>query len=291
MITLARVTVEPILTAAGLTDAKTSPLGGGTYNAVFRVSAREGEFVLKVAPCDQPGLTYERELMRTEALFCTLAPDVAPVPDVVFTDHTSVLLTTCLAGQPLFGRSDVDRPLIRRQLGQTVKTLHGITGPGFGYPQLGLHATWTEASSGMFDAVLADAERYGVQLPNPGLVKHAAAFDEVSRPALVHFDLWDGNVLVDDTGLTGLVDGERAFWGDPVAEFVSLALFGSIEDDEDFLTSHGFEFTDAARVRLAAYQAYLYSIMLIERVPRGSADDGMETLITGALDRELGVLA
>ena len=27
----------------------------------------------------------------------------------------------------------------------------------------------------------------------------------------------------------GLIDAERAFWGDPLAEFVSLALFGDID--------------------------------------------------------------
>lgn len=281
--------MERILAAAGLSGATTSPLGGGTYNSVFRVSAREGEFVLKVSPGDQPGLTYERHLIRTEALFCTLASKVAPVPEVVYADDTA-LLATCLPGEPVLGRSGVDRPLLRRQLGEATRAVHEVTGPGFGYPQLGLHDTWTWAFFGMFDAVLADARRYGVPLPTADLARHAKAFDEVDRPALVHFDLWDGNVLA-DAGLTGLVDGERAFWGDPVAEFVSLALFGSIEDDADFLSGHGFEFTDAARVRLAAYQAYLYSIMLTERVPRGSTDEAMERVITDALARALGVLA
>ncbi|MFC3892871.1 phosphotransferase family protein [Lentzea rhizosphaerae] len=285
------MTLDQILAAAGLTGASTTPLGGGTYNSVFRVSANEGEFVLKVAPGDQPGLTYERGLMATEALFCTLGSAVAPVPEVVYTDRSGVLLTTFLPGEPLLERSGADRPSIRRQLGTTVRQLHEITGPGFGYPQLGLHPTWTEAFFAMYDAVLADAGRYGVRLPKPDLARHAAAFDEVTRPALVHFDLWDGNVLVDDDGLSGLVDGERAFWGDPVAEFVSLALFGTIEDDPDFLTIYGIELTDAERLRLAAYQAYLYSIMLTERVPRGSTDEAFETLITGALGRALGVLA
>lgn len=55
--------------------------------------------------------------------------------------------------------------------------------------------------------------------------------------------------------------------------------------------SHGIELTDAARLRLAAYQAYLHSIMLTERVSRGSTDEAWETLITGALGRALGVLA
>ncbi|MEU0878582.1 aminoglycoside phosphotransferase family protein [Lentzea sp. NPDC005914] len=288
------MTVELILAEADLTEFTIRPLGGGTYNDVYRVTSPEGDFVLKVSPSDRPGLTYERNLMRTEAMFCRLGHAVAPVPEVVHTDFSralvdsDALLTTWLPGQPLFGRTDVDRPLIRRQLGAAVAALHEVTGPGFGYPQLGLHSTWTSAFRAMVDAVRADARRFGVALPEIPL--HPAVFDEVKRPSLVHFDLWDGNILT-DTGLTGLVDGERAFWGDPVAEFVSLALFGSIEPDTDFLTSYGFEFTDSARVRLASYQAYLYSIMLVERVPRATSDPRSESLITDALTRTLDVLA
>lgn len=288
--------MELILAEADLTEFTVRPLGGGTYNSVFRVTSPEGDFVLKVSPSDQRGLTYERNLVRTEALFCRLGHAVAPVPEVVHTDfsralvNSDALLTTWLPGRPLLGRDDVDRPLVRRQLGRAVAALHEVTGPGFGYPQLGLHPTWTSAFFAMVGAVQADARRFGVALPEIPL--DPAVFDDVTRPALVHFDLWDGNILTETgTGLTGLVDGERAFWGDPVAEFVSPALFRTIEDDQDFLTSYGFEFTDSARVRLAAYQAYLYSIMLVERVPRGSTDAATEALITDALARALDVLA
>lgn len=286
--------MEQILAAADLTEFTVHPLGGGTYNDVYRVTSPEGDFVLKVSPPDQPGLTYEHNLMRTEAMFCTLGHAVAPVPEIVHADFSrtlvpgDALLTTYLPGRPLFGRNDVDRPVIRRQLGTAVAALHEITGPGFGYPQLGLHSSWTDAFFAMFDAVKADAARFGV--PLPAIKLDAVVFDEVEQPSLVHFDLWDGNVL-SGSGLTGLVDGERAFWGDPVAEFVSLALFGSIEDDVDFLTGYGFEFTDSARVRLAAYQAYLYSIMLVERVPRGSTDHAMARVITDALTRAVVVLS
>lgn len=76
----------------------------------------------------------------------------------------------------------------------------------------------------------------------------------------------------------GLIDGERMFWGDPLADFVSLALLGDIEDDTDFLTGYRkaggrADFDTAARRRLALYRSYLYLIMLIETVPRAVGDD------------------
>jgi hypothetical protein len=152
----------------------------------------------------------------------------------------------------------------------------------------------------MIGAVLADAERFAVPLPRPAgrirelFAARSALLDEVTVPRLVHFDLWDGNILVaaDDGArprIGGIVDAERAFWGDPVADFVSLALFGDIEQDRDFLAGYraagGPAALDgAARERLALYRAYLYLIMWVEAVPRASAPDRIAGLQDPAQD-------
>jgi aminoglycoside phosphotransferase (APT) family kinase protein len=136
----------------------------------------------------------------------------------------------------------------------------------------------------MVDAVLDDAERFEVALPRPTaqvrelFEAQARVLDAVTRPALVHFDLWDGNILVDRRGdrarVGGLIDAERAFWGDPVADFVSLALFSDIERDEAFLAGYraaggNVSFDADTRLRLQLYRGYLYLIMWVEAVPRG----------------------
>jgi aminoglycoside phosphotransferase (APT) family kinase protein len=99
----------------------------------------------------------------------------------------------------------------------------------------------------------------------------------VTTPVLVHFDLWDGNILVESSSagrrISALIDAERAFWGDPLAEFVSLALFADIEQDTAFLRGYRaaggmVTFDFAARRRLSLYRAYLYLIMWVEAVPR-----------------------
>ena len=70
-----------------------------------------------------------------------------------------------------------------------------------------------------------------------------------------------------------LIDAERAFWGDPLAEFVSLALYGDIERGTAFLAGDrgaggAVTFDIAARQRLSLYRAYLYLIMWVETAPR-----------------------
>jgi aminoglycoside phosphotransferase (APT) family kinase protein len=132
----------------------------------------------------------------------------------------------------------------------------------------------------MVDDLLADARRLGSDLPaSPDRIgallhRHDDALDAVDRPALVHFDLWDGNAFVDRTPdggwrVTGLIDGERAFFGDPVAELVSLALFRDLADAPEILAGYPMKLTGEVRRRLTLYTAYLYLIMGIEGVTRG----------------------
>ena len=46
--------------------------------------------------------------------------------------------------------------------------------------------------------------------------------DAVTVPHLVHGDLWYGNILVDkDHNLAAIIDGDRAFFGDPDFEMAT----------------------------------------------------------------------
>jgi fructosamine-3-kinase len=298
------------LAAAGL-DGSAEPvdaveLGGGTYNEVYRVTVAGGDdVVVKIAPPpDTPALTYERDLLRTEACFDVLAAmhTQAPVPRLVHADFSrahvggDAIVLSALPGRP--ARRRLGPP--RRVLGRAVADLHTLQGERFGYPHGGpdLQAdTWRAAFLAMVDAALADAERFGVNLPVPSAAvreavdRNARWLDGVAEPVLVHFDLWDGNLLVDEQGgLTGIVDAERGFWGDPHADFASLALFGAIEADGDFLAGYAdggglVERGPSFARRQSLYRTYLYLVMAVEAVPRGSGADWERTVGTRVNDR------
>jgi aminoglycoside phosphotransferase (APT) family kinase protein len=284
-------------------------LAGGTFNAVHLVSLADGtRLVVKIPPAPgTPLLRYERQgILATEALYYRLAGECAgvTVPGVVAVDAAGaaggyLVMTQCpgtpwpqLAPPP----AGAQRDELRAVLGGQVARLHTITGTGFGYPSgsVGpLRETWRAAFLDMVSAVLADAETFAVTLPRPvaGIREwfddRAAALDEVTTAVLVHFDLWDGNILV-EPGPAGhrigaLIDAERAFWGDPLAEFVSLALFGDIERDTAFLAGYraaggAVTFDVAARQRLSLYRAYLNLIMWVETAPRGFGQELLDRL-------------
>ncbi|MER7577177.1 aminoglycoside phosphotransferase family protein [Streptomyces sp. NPDC126514] len=281
-----------ILSEAGLPPGdlvRVRPLTGGTYNTVEELLLADGSrYIWKVPPAQAvPGLRHERDLLVSEAEFYRAAATVGvTAPRVVAAVPGQILMTAC----PGDGWDDsitaAEERELRAELGRQVALLHRVSGPGHGYPSgaLGpLAADWPTAFTGMLDAVLDDARRYRPWLPRP--VEETArtlragyrALDAVTVPRLVHFDLWRGNILVDRSAgpprIGGLIDGERMFWGDPVADFVSLALLGDMEKDEAFLAGYReaggqVEFDTSTRLRLALYRAYLYLIMLTETVPR-----------------------
>lgn len=274
-------------------------LTGGTYNAVYLVGLGDGTTVVVKIPPDPagPALRYERGILGTEALYYQLAGQClgVTVPAVIAVDVTGaaggyLVMGECpgspwpdLTPVPLGGERDE----LRAELGRQVARLHTITGTGFGYPSLALgplRDSWREAFLDMVNAVLTDAGRFAVALPRPAtdiqdwFAARAVVLDEVTTPVLVHFDLWDGNILVESNHagrrIGALIDAERAFWGDPLAEFISLALFADIERDTAFLRGYrsaggSVSFDVPARQRLLLYRAYLYLIMWVEVVPRG----------------------
>ncbi|MFJ7491176.1 phosphotransferase family protein [Streptomyces sp. NPDC097727] len=302
-------TTSVVLRSVGLTEdriASCAPLTGGTFNTVSRVTLTDGgDLVVKTPPSATPGtlMGYERDLLVNEATFYTSAAGSAPVPRVLHSELDPAaptgpyVIMSARPGRPwheLTGSASADalssteESRLRKDLGRIVARLHAVTGPaGFGYPSLAvgpLALSWRRAFTAMTDAVLADADTYRARLPRPTagiralLAAASPVLDDVARPALVHFDLWQGNLLVDGgpgaRTIGGIVDGERMFWGDPVADFVSLALFGNVEEDEDFLAGYAdgsgqpVVFDASVRLRLALYRCYLYLIMLVETVPR-----------------------
>ncbi|HEV7625191.1 MAG TPA: aminoglycoside phosphotransferase family protein [Streptomyces sp.] len=290
------------------------PISGGTYNTLFRLRTADGRrLVLKIPPPhNTSGLQYELGLLHGETTYYRALAGLrdVPVPRIVHAAEADaagagarlprrtggfLLMTECpgASWSELSGElSNEERSGLRRSLGRTLAHVHTVRGSEFGYPakQSGpLTTGWREAFTRMLHAVLEDAQRYAAWLPLSVQVIRALtdaaapALDEVTTPVPVHLDLWEGNILITGAAgrrtVSGIVDGERMFWGDPLADFPSLLLFGKAEDDPDLIagylaTAVGTDLDDAAaRTRLALYRCYLYLIMLVETVPRASTQE------------------
>jgi fructosamine-3-kinase len=285
-------------------------LTGGGFAAVWRASLADGRrVVLKVGP--EPHvrlLAYERGMIAAEAEYLRLVGDRTtgvPVPEVLHHDGEWLIVTelpgTALPDLP----ETIDVQGVRAASGAAIARVHAVTGSYFGYSGERAHAsTWRGAYTAMVECLLADGEAWDVELPVPAgriraaVDRHGPALDTVDRPALLHFDLWDGNLLATVDGdvatLTGLVDGERYLYGDPLMDFSSPTLFRAIEEEPDHPFLVGYASVggpiDLDPARLALGRLYLYLLMVVEMPSRamfGPEYDPRRKALADILDREL----
>jgi aminoglycoside phosphotransferase (APT) family kinase protein len=81
------------------------------------------------------------------------------------------------------------------------------------------------------------------------------SLNEVVQPSLVHGDLWLKNILIergeDKTKISAVLDAERAFWGEPAAEWI----FPFFDIPDAFWSQYGHLPTGrAAEIRNRIYE-------------------------------------
>jgi len=228
------------LAAAGLGggDWTVRPFGAGKFSETFDVAGPGGRYVLRVAPPDDlRQLFYERRMMRQEpAIHARLLAETAvPVPPIVAHDFSREridrdwLLMPRLDGAPLSEARLTGQARRRalREWGGYIAEVHGVADPAGRFGYLGEHdcmaprATWAEAFGVMYRKELDDIVACGVydaptaEAAHGLLEDHLAAFERYDTPRLLHGDIWVTNLLVADDGeVTGVLDFDRACWGD-----------------------------------------------------------------------------
>ncbi|TVZ01902.1 aminoglycoside phosphotransferase family protein [Trebonia kvetii] len=288
-----------------------SELGFGMFNAAYRIRLRDGEnVVLKIAP--PPGvevLTYERGAMATEvaALRMIRENTGVPVPAVDYADSSRDLCDADYFFMPFVDGDNLavigndltaaDRDAYQEALGSANRELNSLRGTAFG-PLTGAargDPSWRTVFTGMAEDVLRDGERRQVDLGwdydtmRAVVAGHAASLDEVTEPAFVEWDLWAGNVLVRSGKIVGIIDHERAFYGDPLIEFgfiaTQLPAFG---DPAAFLRGYGRgPLTETEQVRRRLYCLHLMLVMVIETAYRGFAEPAHQNWVRARLNETM----
>ncbi|CCH56326.1 Fructosamine/Ketosamine-3-kinase [Fibrisoma limi BUZ 3] len=243
---------------------ETQFLSGGDINMAARVFSSEGVFFVKWNQTPASNTMFETEawgldlLRRTDALF---------IPRVIGygqqLDKSYLILEYIESGQL--------QKNYWENLGQSLALLHSHTQPKFGLafdnyigslpqsntptasgfdfffdqrllPQAGMALYKGLLPKEMYDALLRLRERLPDLLPS-------------ERPALLHGDLWSGNVLVTEDGQPALID-PAVYYGFREAELAFTKLFGGFDQrfydayDESFPLEDGFD------ERISIYNLY-----------------------------------
>uniref|UniRef100_UPI00405627CD phosphotransferase family protein n=1 Tax=Acetatifactor sp. TaxID=1872090 RepID=UPI00405627CD len=265
----------------------------GMCNAAYLVQFSDGSrSVLKIASDNREGfMSNEVHLMDAEVKAMRLVgkSGLIRVANVEYYDTSKTLcdgkyfFMEALDGKSYFSigeqLSDAEKSRINFNVGQVQKRLETIQGKNFG-----LLGDEEHQYDNLFDFVyhlisnvLADAGKKDIVIGVSdreilsGLETHRRVFEEVAQPTLVHWDMWEGNIFIKDKQISGIIDWERAMWGEAFMD----DRFRRHTRNEDFLKGFGkTTFTQEEWCRIGWYDVLLYLTMMTEGAYRGYEDDG-----------------
>lgn len=259
-----------------------------TYDIVFDDGTAS---ILKIAAKDRCGNTSnEVNLMRAEISAMKLVSENCSfkVADIQYYDDSNTIcdgnyfFMEKLQGDNFhFVRKDMSEEaiaIVDTEIGKISRELAGIKNPEFGF--LGddkRYDSLFDFVKHMLENLISDAMRRDIDIVYDGqtfmdwLEKDKAAFDPVCNASLVHWDMWEGNVFVKDGHVSGIIDWERALWGEPFMD----DRFRMHNRGEHFLEGFGqISFSEDETARLRWYDVILYLTMMIEVFYREFEDKG-----------------
>ena len=279
----------------GETVCDVTEIATGHFNNTYRVCTEQAAYILKVAPAPNANVFYwERRLMQRERSVATTLRAASPlVPEYLSffaVAGRDAFLQPCAEGTVWHEVSDslsaAENDRLWKQLGPFARQLHSVEGDSFGFPSpTQRFGRWSQFIAdnvaGMaedcrrLDVLTSEVEAYLQHLP-----QFHAELDRVTTPRLLHGDLWPRNVIIGGTGddihIEAVIDGERAFWGDPLSDWV-LILYGV---PEGFWQGYGTNLLAATDpVRIVIYKGMYFMLNILEASRSGEASDQPRALL------------
>lgn len=255
----------------------------GFFNVAYLIElSNKTEVILKIAPPkDSVIMTHEKNIMYSEVKsmqYVSKEIDI-PIAEVLYYDASHTLcdsdyfFMSKLPGQSFHVLMDEltesGKNNIYFQLGKYNAMLNGITGEKFGYfgQEERQMSNWFLVFKSMIEDTIKDAETLNIDLQIDTelllelLERDKNIFEEVVTPKFVHWDLWAGNIFINNQSISGIIDFERCLWADELME----AGFRSNDYNEDFMKGYGIQqLSDSQKKRVKWYDIYLFLIQALE---------------------------
>lgn len=260
----------------------------GYFNVAYGIKlSNDKEVILKIAPTSESiVMTFEKNIMLSEVESMRKVASITnvPVPEILFFDDSGMLCESSyffmekLEGKSFSSCSDKltqkQRDSVFWQVGKYTAMINGITGDRFGYfgqpDKQG--SNWYEVFRSMLMDTFNDAERKNIEIKVDRsrilelLDKDKFIFEKVSKPRLVHWDIWAGNVFIKHSTVIGIIDFERCLWADELME-VGFRTYGY---EKAFFEGYGMEGLDQEQtIRAKWYDIYLFLLSSLECDYRG----------------------
>ncbi len=226
-------------------------LSGGSVNEVFRVDSAAGRFVLRLdgAAWRRPGVDRARELVLHRA---AAAAGIAPPIVHAAADASDVLVMEYLEGR-VWDSTDYEDAGALRRLGERLHVLHRLSPPA-----IPAFDPWQVAQG--YVRQIEPARVPSLEAPLRRLQALSGELaGERTAVAVVHGDLWQGNVL--DGSRLWILDWEYAQRSDPLMDVACvLAYYPRAERHRtELAAAAGFD-AGAVREALSA-RVYAYRVL------------------------------
>ena len=276
----------------GKTVTDIQELTEGMCNVTYNITFSDGyECILKIAAKDTTGNTSnEIRLMEAEVTAMKLVKEHCSfkVADVLVYDRSRSICDGdyfFMEKLPGTNYSFIKEKLtedinckLQHDIGEISKQLTSISNPQFGFLGDSKRYDYLSDFVGlMLNNLISDGQKKSVDLGCDvkelleEFENEKHLFDEVSTATLVHWDMWEGNVFVEDDHVSGIIDWERAMWGEALMD----DRFRKHNLNKDFLDGFGKQvFTKYELKRLRWYDIILYLTMMIEVFYREFEDKG-----------------
>ncbi|MBR6254513.1 MAG: aminoglycoside phosphotransferase family protein [Clostridiales bacterium] len=272
--------------------AAVKELTEGMCNVTYDITFEDGsESILKIAAKDRRGNTSnEVNLMQAEVTAMKLASENCSfkVADIQYYDTSNTIcdghyfFMEKLKGDNFaFLREKMSEDaiaIVDTEIGKISRELSQVKNPEFGF--LGEDKRYDSLFlfvKHMLENLISDAGKKDIDIVYDGqtllnqLETDKSAFEAVKEASLVHWDMWAGNVFVNDGHVSGIIDWERALWGEPFMD----DRFRMHNRGEHFLQGFGqTSFSEDELKRLRWYDIILYLTMMIEVYYREFEDEG-----------------
>jgi aminoglycoside phosphotransferase (APT) family kinase protein len=263
-------------------------LTGGTFNEIYLIElSGEGAVILRVAPPPTADVYWDEvALMRRELHMLPFFASIATLmPNILFVDFTHQLIArdymfqTFLDGERWEDIEDEltldENAALWRQFGAIARQIHATTGERFGYPYPARSFDcWSAVVLDRFARIAEQMQAYQLDLPGFDAIAdmartNIAFLDEIKTPALLHGDLWTFNLLARRGAgaptISGVLDTDRAWWGDPLADWC-MFLFAIRSEEPEWQTPRAAFFAGygaLAQDRAILFRQEVYKAMHI----------------------------
>ncbi|WP_340401445.1 aminoglycoside phosphotransferase family protein [Paenibacillus sp. FSL H8-0079] len=241
-------------------------LQGGLFNTTYRIQLENASYtdvILRLAPqrgemvagsASDPLFSFERTMMAAEPVVYEYYRNAGiPAPNIIACDDSgSIIPRTYMFMEFIPSKqldhssiSETDKERLYHQLGAYTAIMHQIEGASFGWPQgdgsIKGSDQWSEVLHSFAEETALKAAQ-AEYMPGVGeeitaiFMKNKDLFDQVTRPVLVHNDLWEANVLVHEENgelnIAAIIDGDRSMFAD--REFEAILSTESVAFHEGY---------------------------------------------------------